>query len=162
MSIRNKRLLNEQHKLDKYEIHWPKDWTHHDVVTIKTVQKDILISLQIGYNYPFLFPKMFVHDDFKDGPGIEYISWFLKLKDKNKNIIEQLGLKFDCVCCENITCNWAPSYGVSHMIDDFIKNYEIYITLDKFRIIYQKINGFDELIYKNIILHLYNGKTKDS
>ena len=60
---------------------------------------------------------------------------------------------------DNITCKWAPSYGIANMIEDFIKHYNTYNTLDKFRIIYQKINGFDDLIYKNIMLYLYNAKT---
>ena len=158
MSIRNKRLLKEQHSLDKYELHWPEDWVHHEIVKIQTVQKDMLISLHIGYKYPFVFPKLYVHPDFKK--GIDYITWFLNLKRNNKDIIDKMGLNVDCVCCENITCNWAPSYGIANMIEDFNKNYIIYNTLDKFRIIYQKINRFDDLIYKNIILYLYNGNTK--
>ena len=157
MSIRNKRLLKEQQRLDNYEIHWPNDWTHHETVKLKTVQKDTYISLEIGMKYPFRFPKMYVHPEFKD--GIEYISWFLKLKNKNKHIITNMGINVECVCCDNITCKWAPSYGIANMIEDFIKHYNIYNTLDKFRIIYQKINGFDDLIYKNIMLYLYNAET---
>jgi len=158
MSIRNKRLLKEQLKLDKYELHWPEDWVHHDIVKIQTVQKDTLISLHVGYKYPFVFPKMYVHPNFKK--GIDYITWFLYLKKKNKHVIEKMGLNIECVCCANITCRWAPSYGIADMIEDYIQNYDIYNALDKFRIIYQKINGFDDLIYKNIILHLYNGHPK--
>ena len=156
MSIRNKRLLREIHRLDKYEIHWPTDWTHHDVVTIKTVQKDILVSMQIGLNYPFMFPKMFVHPDFKE--GIHYIEWFMKLRTKNKDIIDAFDLNIECACCDNITCNWAPSYGIDNMLEDFLKRQNYYNLFDKFRIIYQKINGFDDLIYKNIILYLYNAE----
>lgn len=157
MSIRNKRLMKEQHRLDKYEIHWPIDWTHKDLVTIKTVQQNVFISMQIGLNYPFSFPKMYVHPNFKE--GIDYIEWFMKLKTKNKDIIDTLGINADCVCCKNITCNWAPSYGIDNMLQDFIKNQEYYNAFDKFRIIYQKIKCFDDLIYKNIILYLiYNGE----
>ena len=155
MSIRNKRLMKEQLRLDKYEIHWPVDWTHKDVVTIKTLQKDVLITMQIGLNYPFCFPKMYVHPSFKE--GINYIEWFMNLKTKNKDLIEKFDLQVKCVCCENITCNWAPSYGVDNMLEDFINAHNYYSIFDKFRIIYQKINGFDDLIYKNIILYLYNG-----
>ena len=146
--------MNEQHRLDKYEIHWPKDWTHHDIVTIKTMQKDMLISMQIGLSYPFMFPKMYVHPNFKE--GIEYIEWFMKLKTKNKDIIDRFGIITECICCNNVTCNWAPSYGVDNMIKDYIKHHNYYEMISKFRIIYQKINGFDDLIYKNIILYLYN------
>ena len=115
--------------------------------------KSIISSIELLKNKRFN-----THPDFKK--GIDYITWFLHLKRKNNDIIDKLGLNIDCVCCENITCNWAPSYGIADMIDDFNKNYIIYNTLNKFRIIYQKINGFDDLIYKNIILYLYNGNTK--
>jgi hypothetical protein len=156
MSIRNKRLMKEQHRLDKYEIHWPKDWTHLDVVTIKTVQYNLYISMRIGLKYPFVFPKMYVHPNFKE--GIDYIEWFMNLRNKNKDIIDHFGLKIECVCCENITCHWTPSYGVENMLQDFSKHHHYYNMFDKFRIIYKKINGFDDLIYKNIISYLiYNG-----
>jgi len=154
MSIRNKRLMKEQLRLDKYELHWPKDWTHLDVVTIKTVQRNLYISMQIGLKYPFVFPKMYVHP-IKE--GIDYIEWFMQLRGKHKHMIDRLGLTLECVCCENITCHWAPSYGIEHMLADFLRHQEYYDIFDKFRIIYHKINGFDDLIYKNIILYLYNG-----
>ena len=157
MSIRNKRLMKEQLQLDKYELHWPKDWTHLDVVTLKTVQHNMYISMRIGLSYPFTFPKMYVHPDFKE--GIDYIEWFMKLRSKHKRMIDRLGLTVDCVCCETVTCHWAPSYGVETMLQDFSRHQEYYDMFDKFRIIYQKINGFDDLIYKNIILHLYNGRS---
>jgi len=156
MSIRNKRLMKEQLRLDKYELHWPKDWTHLDVVTIKTVQHNLYISMQIGLRYPFVFPKMYVHP-VKE--GIDYIEWFMKLRGKHKDMIDRLGLTLECVCCDNITCRWAPSYGVEHMLVDFSRHQEYYDMFDKFRIIYHKINGFDDLIYKNIILYLYNGRS---
>jgi hypothetical protein len=157
MSIRNKRLMKEQLRLDKYEIHWPTDWTHHDLVTIKTVQKDVFVTMRIGLNYPFSFPKMLVHPNFKE--GIDYIEWFINLRSKNKDIIDGLGLNTECVCCKNITCEWSPAYGVDNMLQDFIKNQEYYNMFAKFRVIFHKINGFDDLIYKNIILYLiYNGR----
>jgi hypothetical protein len=147
--------MKEQLRLDKYELHWPKDWTHLDVVTLKTVQHNMYISMRIGLSYPFTFPKMYVHPDFKE--GIDYIEWFMKLRAKHKHMTDRLGLTVACVCCETVTCHWAPSYGVETMLQDFSRHQEYYDIFDKFRIIYQKINGFDELIYKNIILYLYNG-----
>jgi len=156
MSIRNKRLLKEQLRMDTYEIYWPEDWTHHKIVTIKTVQCNVYITIQIALNYPFVFPKMYVHPNFKE--GIYYIDWFMNLRSKNKDIIDRYGLNAECVCCHNITCEWAPSYGIEHMLKEYIKLHNYYKMFYKFRI-FQKINGFDDLIYKNIILYLiYNGE----
>jgi len=157
MSIRNKRLLKEQHRLDKYELYWPPDWIHHEIITLKTVQKDIYITLKIGMQYPFTFPKIYVHPTPHE--SVYYIDWFMNIRAKYKDLINHFALSVECVCCVNITCNWAPSYGIANIMDDFIQKQDFYNKFDKFRIIYKKINGFDDLIYKNIISYLiYNGE----
>ena len=151
MSIRNKRLLKEQFQLDKFELYWPPDWTHHDTVIIKTVQKDIYLTIEVGMKYPFTPPILYVNQTKK----INYIDWFVSLKRKYKDITHLI--EIPCVCCINKMCIWVPTYGVGSMLNEFLDFHEIFTLLKNFRIIYGKINGFDNLIYKNIISYLYNG-----
>jgi len=151
MSIRNKRLLKEQHELDKFELHWPTDWTHHDTVIIKTVQNDIYLNIEIGLKYPFAHPNLYVMKKHK----INYLEWFVKLKRQYKEF--EKFIHIPCACCRNIICDWVPTYRVQSIIYDFLQMHNYYKELENFRIIYGKINGFDDLIYKNIILYLiYN------
>jgi hypothetical protein len=146
MSIRNKRLTKEKLTLDKFKLQWQEDWTQHDPVIIKTIQKNVYISIEVDLKYPFHNPTLYVHKNKK----MSYIEWFVKLKTKNKDL-ESL-IHIPCVCCKNINCYWVPTYGIESIINDFIEFQNYFETLDKFRIIYKKINGFDDLIYKNIIL----------
>ena len=135
MSIRNKRLLKEIPQLDKFKLKLPTDWLNHDIVVIKTIHH----------------PKLFVHQKKK----IDYIEWFLKIKHTYKDM-ESL-LHIPCMCCKNIICDWSPAYGIESIIQDFLQFQEFFTILGNFRIIYKKINFFDDLIYKNIISYLYNG-----
>ena len=151
MSIRNKRLMKEQHELDKFELHWPIDWTHHDNVIIKTLQKDIYLNIEVGLKYPFAPPHLYVMKEKK----IDYVEWFVKLKSKYKEFDKLIHIP--CVCCINIMCNWVPTYRIQSILNDFLKYHSYFKQLESFSIIYGKINRFDDLIYKNIILYLiYN------
>ena len=147
MSIRNKRLMKERERMIPYELEWPSDWTQ-DVVLLHTVQREIPLTIKVGMKYPFEYPRLLIRGK------IDYIEWFVKRKRSYNldNIVH-----IPCVCCRNIQCYWTPSYGIENIICDFLKFHEVFTLLDKFRIIYTKINGFDDLIYKNIISYLYNG-----
>jgi len=149
MSIRNKRLTKEQ-QLDKFELQWPSDWTQDNVI-IKSVQRDTCITIEVNLKYPFAHPNLFIHKKKK----INYIEWFVKLKSKYKEFDKFTHIP--CVCCKNIICCWAPTYGIKSIINDFLQFHDYFKQLENFRIIYGKISRFDDLIYKNIILYLiYN------
>ena len=139
MSIRNKRLMKEQHELDKYELHWPTDWTHHEKVIIKTVQKDIYLIIEVGLKYPFAYPNLYVTNK-----KINYIEWFVKLKTKYKELNKLIHIP--CVCCDNIICFWVPTYRIESIINEFLRYHDYFKQLESFSIIYGKINGFDDLI----------------
>jgi hypothetical protein len=147
MSIRNKRLMREQERMIQYQLEWPTDWKQ-DVIVLYTVQRGIPITIKVGMKYPFQHPRLFIRGK------TDYIEWFLNKKSAyNLNNIVHI----PCVCCRNILCDWTPSYGIENIICDFLKFHDVFTLLDNFRIIYTKINGFDDLIYKNIISYLYNG-----
>jgi hypothetical protein len=144
---KDKRLMKEQQRLDKYKLQWPVDWTHN-MISIHTIQKEIPLTIKVGMKYPFQHPKMYVYQ-------MDYVEWFVQRQMKCKDLSSIIHVP--CVCCRNILCYWTPSYGIENMIDDFLQFHSLFTLLDKFRIIYKKINGFDDLIYKNIISYLYNG-----
>ena len=147
MSIRNKRLLKE--RLTEFEL--PLDWRDQDTVIIKTIQKDTYITIEVGLKYPFEHPNLYIHKNKK----INYIEWFVKLKTKYKEFDKMIHIP--CFCCMNIICGWVPTYGINSIVGDFLKFHDYFKQLENFRIIYGKINRFDDLIYKNIILYLiYN------
>jgi len=152
--IRNKRLLKEQNRLN-YEIHWPLDWIYQNDICLKTVQSDILLYIKINKDYPFKHPNLIVHTNIKNPVGVEYIQWLLNKKSKNNDLINNFKIHIPCVCCDTITCFWSPAYGIKEMIDEFNKYYQFFYILEKFKIIYKKINMFDELIYNHIIEFLY-------
>jgi ubiquitin-protein ligase len=114
MSIRNKRLIKEQYQLDNFELDWPVDWTHHETVIIKTVQKDKYITIEVGMKYPFTPPRLYINQNKK----IDYIDWFVSLKRKYKDFTHLI--EIPCVCCNNKMCNWAPTYGVRTILNEYL------------------------------------------
>lgn len=142
--IRNKRLLKEKERINDECIEWPDD-LNKDVVTIKIRNNVILNIYEL---YPFKCPKMYINN-------IDHIEWFLKQKHKYKNLVDKMNIKINCICCKTITCDWTPTFGLIHMIEEYDTYNNDYSTLKKFSIIYQKIIRFDNLIYQKIINFLY-------
>ena len=147
MSIRNKRLFKEQMRTDMYEIYWPADWSLQDKVILKCMRKDILLTLNITMDYPFQYPKMLIEN-------IDYIQWVLNKKAKFNDLHRLFNINTPCICCDTITCKWSPAFGIADMIKEFDKYYSYIHIVEKFKIIYKKINGFDDLIYQNILYFL--------
>jgi len=152
--IRNKRLLKEQIRLD-YEIYFPPDWIYQEELCLQTVQYDILLHIKINKNYPFIHPTLIVYSNIATMIGVEYIQWLLNQKSKHLELINNFKINIPCVCCHTITCKWSPAFGIKEMIEEFNKYYHFFYILEKFKIIYKKIDKFDELIYNHIIDFLY-------
>lgn len=79
----------------------------------------------------------------------------VKQNIKFKQMKDELNMSIPCICCYSLTCYWTPSLGIKEMIQEFEKHYEIYETLLKLHIIYNKISKFDNLIYQRISQFLY-------
>jgi hypothetical protein len=153
MSIRNKRLIREIPRLD-YNLIWDDDWETKNLAIVKTVRSNMLISLSLEHTYPFHCPLLCVHPNSQE-KGIEYISWFLKQNIKFKQMKDELNIGIPCICCYSLTCSWTPSLGIKDMIKEFDTHYKLYMSFVKFHIIYNKIVGFDNLIYQRIFHFLY-------
>jgi hypothetical protein len=151
MSIRNKRLIREIPRLD-YNLTWDENWQTKDLAIITTVRQNMLISISLTHTYPFHCPILRVHPN---SQGVEYISWFLKENLKFKQMKDELNMEIPCICCYSLTCSWTPSLGIKDMIQEFDKHYELYQSLLKLHIIYNRIAGFDNLIYQRIYQFLY-------
>lgn len=154
MSIRNKRLIIEISRLEEYNLIWEDDWQSKELAVVKTTRSNMLISLTLKHNYPFHSPILRVHRDFEK-TGIDYISWFLKQNKTFKKMKDELNIVIPCVCCYSITCSWTPGLGIKDMIHEFDTQYEMYELLVKLQLIYNKIRGFDNLIYQRISHFLY-------
>jgi hypothetical protein len=154
MSIRNKRIIKELQELElhNYNIAVEQDWLDHDESIIYFNLMNLNISMAIPDNYPFSHPKMFVHIK---QHKIEYVIWFLQKKLLYKSIVDKFNINIPCICCNTITCIWTPTLKIKHMIDEFDKYYNEYSDIEKFKLIYNKIKGFDNLIYQKIIHFLY-------
>jgi hypothetical protein len=154
MSIRNKRLIKEIPRLEDYNLIWDEDWQSKEMAVITTTRHNMLISLTLKHNYPFHSPILRVHPNFEK-TGIEYISWFLKQNRRFKKMKDKLNIVIPCICCYSITCSWTPGLGIKDMIHEFDTHYEMYESLVKLQLIYNKIRGFDNLIYQRISHFLY-------
>ena len=154
MSIRNKRLIKEISRLEEYNLIWEDDWQIKEPAVITTTRHNILISLTLKHNYPFHYPILRVHPNLQQ-KGIEYISWFLKQNKSFKKMKDELNIVIPCICCYSITCSWTPGLGIKDMIGDFDLRYKMYESLVKLQLIYNKITGFDNLIYQRISHFLY-------
>ena len=153
MSIRNKRLKKELLKLPEpllNELTINENWENDVIVTIYHKKNNII--MEIDNQYPFSFPKLYIYSDSKP---INYIDWFLKDRPKFTKIVNDLNIKIDCICCNTMTCTWSPVSGIQEIINEFEKHYYKYYKLIQFNTIYNKINGFDNLIYKKILDFLY-------
>ena len=160
MSIRNKRLIREIPRLEEYNLIWEDDWQSKELAVVKTTRRNMLISLTLKHNYPFHSPILRVHPDLCvhtnfEKTGIDYISWFLKQNRTFKKMKDDLNIIIPCVCCYSITCSWTPGLGIKDMIHEFDTQYEMYELLVKLQLIYNKIAGFDNLIYQRISYFLY-------
>jgi hypothetical protein len=152
MYVRNKRFIKELPQLNNYNITFKKDWMDQSDATIQFTRNNINLSMSIPENYPFEHPKMFIHTKLHK---TEYIIWFLQKKILYKSIVDEFNIKIPCICCNTITCIWTPTLSIKHMIDEFDTYYNHYYDIIKFKLIYNKINGFDNLIYQKIIYFLY-------
>ena len=142
MSIRNKRLLKENLDLDlNLDL-------ESDILTLNITQTKLLITIKINNLYPFQYPKMCIEN-------VDYIQWLLNKKSNYNNLINLFNLNIPCICCNTITCMWSPVYGIKNLLKEFNDYYYYFYILEKFKIIYKKLNGFDDLIYTKIIKFLY-------
>jgi hypothetical protein len=147
MSIRNKRLIKELQKISNIEIN--NDWENDKIVILKRQN----ITIEIDEKYPFSIPKLYINELNKK--RINYIDWFLKERTKHKNILSELNINLICICCSTITCEWSPISGIKDILNEYDTYYNKYYIIQKFIIIYNKINNFDNLIYKHILYFLY-------
>jgi len=152
MSIRNKRLIKEISQLKNYNVIIDKNWMDKNEVIIQLTRMNNNISIIIPDNYPFSHPKMFIHTKLDK---TDHVIWFLQKKLLYKNMVDTFKINIPCICCNTITCIWTPTLTINHMIDEFDKYYDYYYDITNFKIIYNKINGFDNLIYQKIIHFLY-------
>ena len=154
MSIRNKRLIKEIPRLEDYNLICDEDWQSKELAVITTMRHNMLITLTLKHEYPFHYPILCVHPNLQE-KGIEYISWFLKQNKTFKKMKNDLNIVIPCICCYSITCSWTPSLGIKDMIHEFDTQYKMYESLVKLQLIYNKISGFDNLIYQRISHFLY-------
>jgi hypothetical protein len=152
MSIRNKRLKKELLKINetllrelKINENWEKD------TIVKLLYNKIIIELD--ERYPFSYPKLYILDS--NNNQINYIDWFLKDRNKYTKIVNELNIKIDCICCSTMTCTWSPISGITDIINEYETHSNKYYKLKQFMAIYNKIDGFDNLIYKHILDFLY-------
>ena len=151
MSIRNKRLKKELLKEPLiHEICINDNWENDEIVTLTNIKNNIIIKLD--ERYPFSYPKLYVY---KNNVAINYIDWFLIDKKQYTNIVNELGITIDCICCSTMTCKWSPISGIKDIIYEYDTHYNKYYKLSQFIVIYNKIPNFDNLIYKNILDFLY-------
>ena len=141
--IRNRRLLKEKDRMNN-NVEWPNHLDEEEIV-IK-INKNVVLKIQ-DY-YPFKCPKMYIH-------SIDHIDWFLKKQSIYKKLSDEMNIKIKCICCGTVTCDWTPAFGITQMIEEYNKYNDHYYILKKINVIYQKINGFDNLIYKKIVNFLY-------
>ena len=151
MSIRNKRLIKELAQLNNYNVKLDKNWMDQEAI-ITFSRKNMNMSICIPEGYPFSHPKMCIHTK---TTKIDHIIWFLQKKLYYKNIVDEFNINIPCICCNTITCIWTPTLTIKHMMDEFDKYYDYYYDITKFKLIYNKINGFDNLIYRRIVHFLY-------
>jgi hypothetical protein len=142
--MRNKRLLKEKERMNNITIQWPNDLDENEIII--NINKNVVLKIQ-DY-YPFKCPKMYINN-------IDHIDWFLKKQSIYTKLSNEMNIKIKCICCGTITCDWTPAFGITQMIEEYNKYNEYYYILRKFNIIYQKLNSFDNLIYKKIIDFLY-------
>ena len=109
-------------------------------------------NIKVNNSYPFSFPKSYI---VIDNINIEYIEWFLNTRNKYIVLINAFDIKVPCICCNTITCTWTPTMGVQNIINEIEIHYNKYYVLIQFNEIYNKINKFDNLIYKTIFDFLY-------
>lgn len=151
MSIRNKRLIKELIKLPDITIN--DEWQYEPIVTLTRKNNMNHIFIKIDNRYPFSVPKLYIQEI--NSKPIIYIDWFLKDRNKFTKLVNELNIKIECICCMTMTCAWSPISGIKDIINEFDNHYNKYYQLKKFLIIYNKITGFDNLIYKNILDFLY-------
>jgi hypothetical protein len=152
MSIRNKRLIKELPQLNNYNFKFDKDWMDQQDAIMTFSRKNMNLSISIPDTYPFSHPKMFIHTN---SHKTDHIIWFLQKKMLYKSIVGEFNIKLPCICCNTIMCIWTPTLTIKHTIDEFDKYYNFYYDIIKFKLIHNKINGFDNLIYQRIIQFLY-------
>jgi hypothetical protein len=147
MSLRNKRLIKELEKMSNIEIN--NDWKNDKIVILKRKN----ITIEIDEKYPFSTPKLYIHELNKK--PINYINWFLKERIKYTHLINELNIHLVCICCSTITCEWSPVSCINDILNEYDTYYNKHEIIKKFIIIYNKINNFDNLIYKHILDFLY-------
>jgi len=144
MSIRNKRLQKELLVIDNLILE--DNWKDQKIIIIKKIYKNTEFTIKIDEKYPFTFPKLYIHNT-------DYIDWVLK---NNLNHIKQLfNINIPCICCNTITCIWTPTMGIKDIIKELETHYKEYYVLLQINAFYNKINNFDNLIYKHIFEFLY-------
>jgi hypothetical protein len=150
MSIRNKRLHKELLQLNNIILE--DNWENNEIVNITKIHNNTTFNIKVNNSYPFSFPKSYI---VIDNINIEYIEWFLNTRNKYIELINAFDIKVPCICCNTITCTWTPTMGVQNIINEIEIHYNKYYVLIQFNEIYNKINKFDNLIYKTIFDFLY-------
>jgi hypothetical protein len=154
MSTRNKRIKKEIIELVKYNVVLEENWENQNEVTIKLIYDNEKLSLVIYNNYPFVSPKLYIYPN-KNEMRMNYIEWFIKNKPIYNEIKQNLNITVECVCCNTITCLWAPTMKMETVLQEYIEYYEKYKKLNQIKEIYNKLSRFDNLIYKHIFDFLY-------
>ena len=85
-------------------------------VYLKSIKKNIKVSLLCTWEYPFISPGVYVN-------GHKYRR-LLKQTTLNKKWIEKIHHKNYCMCCESITCknNWTPTLNFKNILDEIVDN----------------------------------------
>lgn len=153
MTIRNKRLKKELLQLKEYNLSLNNNWDDNDEeeVNINYKFNNTQFSIHLNNNYPFSCPKVYIHNN---GQIHDYIDWYLKNKKKHE-IIQLFNICIPCICCDTITCKWAPTMNISNILDEIQYYYSIYYKIIQFNEIFNKIKNFDNLIYQTIFNFLY-------
>ena len=153
MSIRNKRLKKELLKLNKSLLNklvLNENWENDTIVKLSYNNK---IIIELDERYTFSYNKLYICEP--NNNPINYIDWFLKDRPRYTKIVNELNIKIHCICCSTMTCTWSPISGITDIINEYDTHYNKYYKLKQFVVIYNKIDGFDNLIYKNILDFLY-------
>jgi hypothetical protein len=137
-----KRILTEA--ADMYPEHLP-------VITfaVNCINIEIKNVRFIIYDcYPFKCPSVFVFD--------RPYSHFLK--SHSPRITKLLHtLKYPCLCCNTVICDWSPSYRLTKIIDEITDNNLIkrqikyYMILEDIAVKYPKIASFPNLFMEFLL-----------
>lgn len=128
-------LRRIRRELDKYPF-----VLENNEETIRFQFGKYIIQVNELAGYPFSPPRITI-----DGKILSYASSSLF----PSRLIGEYSKKYNCPCCVSITCpdNWSPSFGIIHILHEFVGFVEKLKTHQKIKI-FQSVNLPEDMIYE--------------